>query len=113
MGRRYIAVSIKHTMHGWKFGKPLTLWGWKRTEDNEKRCFAGYTEYPAKCERYSLGDFQKHGYTIGDIKDDEPVPLSIDLCRKWKNYDTVLLDEEQVIGYYKCASLQIEPPKEG
>ncbi len=36
--RKYLAISIKHTEHGWKFGKPCVLWGYKRTADDEKRC---------------------------------------------------------------------------
>lgn len=32
--RKYIAISIKHSA-----GVRFTLWGQKRTEDHEKRCF--------------------------------------------------------------------------
>lgn len=41
--RNYYAVSLKH-LYPWKFGDKLCLWGYKRTKDNEERCFAGYIE---------------------------------------------------------------------
>lgn len=47
--RNLVAVSIKHTIHGWKFGMPCWLWG-SRTQDEEKRSFSGYTEYPNNAE---------------------------------------------------------------
>lgn len=47
--RNLVAVSIKHTIHGWKFGMPCWLWG-SRTNDEEKRSFSGYTEYPNNAE---------------------------------------------------------------
>ena len=48
--RNLVAVSIKHTEYKWKFGDPLCLWGYKRTNDEEERCFAGYTLYPNVAE---------------------------------------------------------------
>ena len=55
--RKYLAISIKHTEYGWKFGKPCVLWGYKQTKDDEKRCFADYTQYPEKAEMlYSFRD---------------------------------------------------------
>ena len=109
--RRYVAVSIKHTEYRWKFGMPCWLWGFHQTADDEPRCFASYTQYPNKAERYALGDFKKHGYGAC-IKDDEPVKLSIDFCKKWKKYDTVLVDADQYEAYCKVADLPLEPPKE-
>ena len=109
-GRKYIAVSIKHTEYRWAFGKPCVLWGWHQTADDEPRCFADYTEYLSKAERYALGDFKAHGY--GDfIKDDAPVQLGVDLCKRWKEYDTVLVDAEQYYHYCKMAGLPTEPQK--
>lgn len=109
--RRYVAVSIKHTEYKWRFGMPCVLWGFKRTGDYEKRCFAGYTNYMDKAERYALGEFSEHGY--GEIiKDDEPVTLSIDFCKKWRKYDTVLVDEELYRAYCFASCLATEPPKE-
>lgn len=110
--RKYIAISIKHTEFKWKFGMPCTLWGWKQTKDDEPRCFGGYTEHLSKAERYALGDFVKHGYPGELMKDDEPVSLSIDFCKKWKKYDTVLVDAEQYYHYCMAAGLEISPPKE-
>ena len=109
--RKYIAISIKHTIGGWKFGMPCVLWGYKRTEDDEKRCFADYSVYPMKAERYALGDFKAHGYDRY-VKDDEPVPVEIGFIKKWRKYDTVLVDEDQYLGYCKMCCLALEPPKE-
>ena len=56
--RNLVAVSIKHTINGWKFGKPMVLWG-HRTKDDEKRSFGGYTQFPNNAEVYSLEDWAK------------------------------------------------------
>lgn len=89
--RRYLAVSIKHST-----GTRFTLWGWERTEDNQKRCFSGYlgTMDYDKCELYSLKDFQEH-YGNGIVKCDCPVKMTLDLVKKWDEYDTVLVDYEE------------------
>ena len=104
MERKYFAISIKHTEHKWKFGKPCVLWGYKRTPDEEKRCFAGYTENPSKAELYAEDDFIKHGYGM-DIVKPTPVEMSVDLCKKWCMYDTVLIEADQYIGYCKMACI--------
>jgi hypothetical protein len=108
--RRYLAISIKHTEWNWRFGKPCTLWGWKQTKDDEERCFADYTVYPNKAELYSLQDWLDSGYG-SIIKMDEPVHMEIGLCRKWKKYDTVLIDKEEYIGYCIMHGLPIDPPR--
>lgn len=111
--RNLVAISIKHTEWRWKFGMPCWLWG-SRTEDNENRSFAGYTQYPYNAEIYTLEEWQKSGYGAGDIcKVDEPVTMDINFCKKWKNYDTVLVPYEQYLCYCKAAGLPLERPKEG
>ena len=110
--RKYVAISIKHTEHRWKFGMPMVLWGRNRTEDNEDRCFSGYTNYFNDAELYALGDFKKHGYCLGDIKDDEAVRLCIGFCKKYKEYDTVLVEAEQYEAYCKAACLPVHREKE-
>ena len=45
------------------------------------------------------------------MKLDEPVKLCIDFCKKYKKYDTVLVDLEQYIGYCKCADLPLDRPE--
>ena len=85
--RKYVAVSVKHTEHGWKFGMPMVLWGRKRTADNEKRCFSGYTTYLNNAELYALGDFEKEGYWQDWIKDDAPLKLCVGFCKKYKEYE--------------------------
>lgn len=89
--RKYLAVSIKHSS-----GTRFTLWGWKRTEDEQKRCFSGYlgTMDYDKCELYSLDDFQRH-YGHGVIKCDHPVKMTLDLVKRWNKYDTVLVDYDE------------------
>ena len=107
--RKYIAISIKHTTYGWVFGKACTLWGHKRTKDEEKRCFAGYTGYPNKAELYSLQDWKESGYG-SIIKMDEPVHMEKDLCKKWKKYDTVLVSLDEYIGYCMMCCLALDKP---
>jgi hypothetical protein len=109
--RKYLAISVKHTEYGWKFGKPCVLWGWHQTQDDENRCFAGYTEYVNKAEVYSLQDWLDSGYG-SIIKMDEPVQMEIGFCKKWKKYDTVLIDREEYIGYCKMFRIPLDKPKE-
>lgn len=103
--RKLLAVSIKHTEYRWKFGMPCVLWG-HRTKDDERRSFGGYTLYPANAELYSLEEWQESGYGSGDIcKVDEPVKMEIGLCKKWREYDTVLVQYDDYIAYCKAANL--------
>ena len=106
--RNYIAVSIKHTHRGWKCGDALVMWGYHRTEDDEPRCFARYTEDPRKAELYALGDFTEHGYNkdFASIKDDAPVgEIGYKFCKKLEEWDTVLVSEEEVMAYYRVFDL--------
>lgn len=110
--RRYLAVSIKHTEYRWKFGEPCVLWGY-RTENNEKRSFGGYTTYPNHAELYSLEDWEKSSYYSSEImKLDEPVRMEPKFCKKWKGYDTVLVDYEEYCGYCIMCCLPINNPEE-
>ena len=110
--RNLVAVSIKHTIYGWKFGMPCWLWG-HRTKDDEKRSFGGYTQYPHHAEVYSLKEWQESGYNNCEwMKVDEPVKMEINFCKKWKKYDTVLVPYEQYEAYCKVASLPLDRPKE-
>jgi len=106
--RKYVAISIKHTKAGWKFGKPCVLWGSERpSADDEKRRFGGYTEYLERAERYAKDDF----FTLGgyepefEIINPTPVKMSTDLCRKNRRWDTVLVEYEDYDIYCKAASL--------
>lgn len=110
--RNLVAVSIKHTMHGWKFGMPCWLWG-HRTKDDEKRSFGGYTQYPNNAEVYSLEDWAKSGYNNCEwMLVDRSVCMCVDFCKKYKQYDTVLVPLELYIAYCKCACLALDRPKE-
>ena len=110
--RNLVAVSIKHTEWRWKFGKPCVLWG-RRTKDEEKRSFSGYTQYPNNAEIYSLEDWKNSGYTnCSCMKLDEPVHMCINFFKKYKQYDTVLVPLEEYIGYCKCACLPLDRPWE-
>ena len=96
--RKYYAVSIKHSMYDKIRGK-YVLWGWNGpTADDQERCFGGYTHEPDRAEIYSLSDFQKSGYGTY-IKFDEPVPVGFDLCKKYKKFDTVLVNAEKYNQY--------------
>ena len=109
--RNLVAVSIKHTEYRWKFGMPMWLWG-HRTKDDGKRSFSGYTQYPNNAEVYSLEDWAKSGYNNCEwMKLDEPVHLSVDFCKKYKQYDTVLVPLDEYIGYCKCACLPLDRPE--
>lgn len=112
MGKRnLVAVSIKHTEYKWKFGKPCVLWG-HRTKDEEERSFGGYTEFPNNAEVYSLEEWQNSSYSGVDwMKTDEPVHMCVDFCKKYKQYDTVLVPLEEYIGYCKYACLPLDRPE--
>ena len=102
--RAYFAVSVKHSAHKWRFGKPLTLWGYKRTADGEARCFGGYTLNPDCAELYAPGDFEGHGYTADVVKPD-PVKLGQDFCRKYRDFDTVLVPAKDISDYWRLCGL--------
>lgn len=102
--RKYIAVSIKHTEHGWKFGMRCTMWGFRRTGDGEERCFGGYTENINTAELYSIEEFTR--YYGSDICKHEPVKMCIDFCKKYKEFDTVLVSEENMRTYYRACGFE-------
>lgn len=108
--RKYVAISIKHTEWRWKFGMPCVLWGCHQTSDDEERCFAGYTNYLSRAERYAAGDFQAHSYGVDIVKPD-PVSMEIGFCKKWKKYDTVLVAADEYEAYCKMCCLALEPPE--
>lgn len=95
--RPYIAISIDHSN-----GQNFTLWGYKRTFTEEERCFAGYVGMHSydKCELYTLEEFQK-AYGNKVCKTDEPVPMSADLVKRWKKYDTVLVKYDDFDRYMR------------
>ena len=109
--RIYFAVSIKHSHYGWKMGKPLTLWGGKRTADTEKRCFSGYTCLPDVAELYSISDWENSGYTGHLYKIDAPLPIDKNLCSQYKRiYDTVLILAEDYFEYCSKYALPTDLP---
>ncbi len=102
--RKYVAISIKHTEYKWRFGQPCTLWGYKRTKDDEERCFGGYTEVLDDAELYTLDDMSYHGYD-DTICRKEPVKMCRDLCKKYKRYDTVLMLESDYRAYCEISGI--------
>lgn len=107
--RKYIAISIKHSIYESKrLGGCMVLWGGYRTKDDEARCFSGYTANPQKCEIYSLADFQ-NSYGNGYIKCDEPVKMTLDICKRYKKFDTVVVAQDEYLNYFKL--LGIESPE--
>ena len=51
--RNYIAISLKHSTKDC-----IMYWG-TRTQDNESRCFSGYTANFSNCELYSPDEFYR------------------------------------------------------
>lgn len=96
--RKYLAISIKHTTYGWHFGDRCMLWGHRRTKDDEKRCFGGYTEDIHCAELYTVKEFvDKYG---PGIVYPHPVRMVKNLCEAYKDYDTVLMSESEYESYY-------------
>jgi hypothetical protein len=92
--RRYIAISIKHSEY--ERSKRPVLWGGDgRSADDAERCFGGYTCNIDKAELYSLTDF-RNTYGNGHIKCDEPVKMCFDFVKRYKKWDTVLVDENEL-----------------
>lgn len=96
--RKYIAISIKHS----NSINNLVLWG-SRTQDNEERCFSGYSDFARnngkKCELYSLEEF-RNKYGNGVCKTDEAVHMSNNILKKYKKYDTVLVEEKEYMDFF-------------
>lgn len=108
--RNLVAVSIKHSEFRWKFGMPCWLWG-ERTAANSQRSFAGYTVYPNDAEVYTLEDFANKYSDCPWIKFDSPVSMCMDFCKKYKEYDTVLVPLDQYIKYCESAGLPLSRPR--
>lgn len=105
--RKYVAVSVKHSRHQWKFGMPLIMWGTRTTDDAEPRLFGGYTMMLSSAERYAKGDFEKHypNAPNGVFRPD-PAPMDIGFMKENKEWDTVLVDAEQMRHYYIAAGIE-------
>ena len=94
---KYLAISIKHTTD-WSFGKPCVLWGYHRTNDDENRCFSGYTQDIHSAYLYSFDEFlEKYG---PEICCPHPVKMRLNLCEAYSEYDTVLMLESEYQAYY-------------
>ena len=97
--RKYLAVSLKHSE-----GFPYVLWGYKRTRDDEKRCYGDYTTNIDKAELYSIEEFREaYGDHFGIFN---YLPLSIHELRNnfkklKKEYDTVFVLEEEYKKAYE------------
>lgn len=110
--RKYFAVSLKH-LYPWKFGDKLCLWGYKRTKDNEERCFGGYTECVENAELYSIEEFcGAYNKTIPHLMKEEPVKIDYKQWRSLKaHYDSVLVAREDVESYYKMCGFMKDGAK--
>ncbi len=82
--RKYIAVSMKHSTKNC-----FMLWGYKRTLDQEDRCFSNYTAILDKCELYSEEEFFSHYKRYPVI--DEKITSITAFWKQYKEYDTVLV----------------------
>lgn len=76
--KKYICVSIKHSMHntGW--------WLWSPD-------FSGYTGDVSRAGIYSPDDFKAVGYPV--------VKMCKNLCSIYKKYDSVLVEKDDFISY--------------
>ncbi len=107
--RQYLAISIKHTEHGFKYGSPVTLWGNRRTADEEPRCYAGYTENPHQAELYSISEFaEAYNKNSSIYKFDEPIKPMFGFVKKYKKYDTVFVKENVYLAYCDMCGLDYE-----
>lgn len=94
--RKYLAVSIKHSYVDWKTKEQvLYFWGYKRTQDNEPRCFCDYTLDPDQAELYSLDDWKKY-IDSSWMKIVASVPLVPDCRKVYRDYDTVLIEFDEI-----------------
>ena len=84
LDRNYIAISLKHSTKDC-----IMYWG-TRTQDNESRCFSGYTANFSNCELYSPDEFYsnygKKNYPIVD-----KCSSYSKLRKDYKDRDTVLV----------------------
>lgn len=78
---KYICLSIKHSMHGHGW------WFWCSN-------FSGYTGDIENAGLYTPEDFKQH-YAI----DFPVVKMTADICKKYKKYDSVLVDKCDFIRY--------------
>ena len=114
--RNLVAISIKHSNYyinqgKWKFGMPCVLWGERRTADDEKRTYSGYTIYLDNAELYSLEDWANSSYSgCNWMKIDAPVKMSPDLMKKYRGCDTVLM---LIDDYRKYCEMACLPTKGG
>ena len=100
--RKYFVVSLKH-LYPWKYGERLCLWGYKRTKDNEERCFSGYNGNFKTSELYSISEFTAK-YNENNYFNIPKEPVAIDPVefRKLKRkFDAVFVSKEKVEDYYK------------
>ncbi len=96
--RRFFLVSIKHSEYP-KGRRAFVLWGETgKTADDKPRCYGGYTTNPDCAEVYSMADLQRSGYGPV-VKTDESVPMTLNLVKKWRKYDSVAVDINQYRQY--------------
>lgn len=82
--RKYITVSMKHSSKD-----SFLYWGYKRTQDNEDRCYSGYTAILDKGELYSKEEFFKKYKPYPVI--DEKITSILAFRKKYKDYDAILV----------------------
>ncbi|WP_159639130.1 hypothetical protein [Erysipelothrix anatis] len=86
--RKYVAVDIEK--RHWKTNElTLMLWGVKRTENDEERCYSGYTRDINQCEIYSIKEFaEKQKFDIGYLY----IPL--------KRFNKSMINHARVLGFH-------------
>lgn len=104
--RKYFVLSLKH-LYPWKFGETLCLWGSKRTNDNEDRCYGGYSGDIQRAELYSSEEFLKY-YERCTKKEPLTALIPSELKALKKVFDCVLIPKDVVERYYKDCGLITE-----
>lgn len=101
--RKYLAVSIKHSLpsRGYQMTRPLVLWGRRTEDDATRRSFGGYTMDPEKAELYTIQEWITFAGKDSDILPWQPVKCNANLLRNNRNVDSALVEYEDYMNYYR------------
>ena len=99
--RKYLAVSIKHSLpsRGYQMTRPLVLRGRRTEDDTPRRSFGGYTTDPEKAELYTIQEWIAFAGEYSDILPLQPVKCNVNLLRSNRNVNSVLVEYEDYMNY--------------
>jgi hypothetical protein len=86
------------------------LWGYKRTNDDEERCFGGYNGDPNTSELYSIDEFvaKYNENNFFNIPRNPQKINPVEFKKLKRKYDAVFIDKEDVEKYYKNCGIEKE-----